>query len=30
MWKSVLIVIGVVVAWYVLQAFLLPKMGVKT
>jgi hypothetical protein len=28
--KNVLIVLGVVVAWYLLQAFILPKLGVKT
>lgn len=28
--KEFLLVIGIVVVWYLLQAYILPKMGVST
>jgi hypothetical protein len=28
--KGILLIAGVVVAWYLLQAYILPKMGVAT
>lgn len=28
--KTLLIIIGFIVGWYVLQAYILPKFGVKT
>jgi hypothetical protein len=28
--KEILLVVGIVVAWYLLQAWILPKMGVST
>jgi len=28
--KEVLIVLGIVVVWYLFQAYILPKMGVST
>jgi len=28
--KGILLIVGVVVAWYLLQAYILPKMGVAT
>ncbi len=28
--KGILLIAGVVIAWYLLQAYILPKMGVAT
>ena len=28
--KEILLVVGIIVAWYLLQAWILPKMGVST
>jgi hypothetical protein len=28
--KAVLLIAGLVIAWYLLQAFILPRFGVKT
>lgn len=30
MLKDILIVVGIIGAWYVLQAYILPKLGVST
>jgi hypothetical protein len=28
--KSLLLIVGIIAAWFLLQAYILPKMGVKT
>ena len=30
MMKEILLILGIVVAWYLLQAHILPRMGVST